>query len=159
MVLKALNHLFLPSPINSLTLPPPSQTFPQTPDMLQDFTNAFPLPGLLFPWGSTCLATSSCICLKVAFSVKPSLSPYFKSSPLFPYTHTQTHLHTHHSLFPFPTLFFHSIYHILPYSIIYSFCKMSVSICNPPPPCPEWNVNSMRAGIFVCFIHGCISRA
>ena len=106
MVLKALNHLFLPSPINSLTLPPPSQTFPQTPDMLQDFTNAFPLPGLLFPWGSTCLATSSCICLKVAFSVKPSLSPYFKSSPLFPYTHTHRLTYTHTTpYFPSPLCF------------------------------------------------------
>ena len=74
-------------------------------------------------------------------------------------THTLTFTHAHRHTLPstLPTLFSHSIYHILSHAIIYSFYK-----CLSPyatlPACPEWNVNSMRAGIFVCFIHGCISR-
>ena len=73
------------------------------------------------------------------------------------HTLTFTHAHRHTLPITLPTLFFHSIYHILSHAIIYSFYK-----CLSPyatlPACPEWNVNSMRAGIFVCFIHGCISR-
>ena len=110
--------------------------------MLQAFTPAFPLPGLLFPWRSTCLATFSCICLKVTFSVKPPLSPYFKSWPVFPYTQSLSLSHTHtHKPLPTSLPCFIFPYHLpySTYSIIYLFCKMSVSICNssfmPPVEC------------------------
>ena len=77
----------------------------------------------------------------LTFYTKPTLSIYRNTHTL---TFTQAHRHT----FPviLPTLVFHSLYHILSHAIVYSFCK-----CLSPyatlPACPEWNVNSMRAGV------------
>lgn len=123
--------------------------------MLPAFAHAVPLPGLLFLPVPTCLAMSSCesYFLSEAFSII-SLKLQLALS-IHTDTHRLTFTHTHppHYL-PSLLYFFHNIHHILPYYIIYLFCK---NVCLHLRPLPQvlsgtpWGQGFLSA-LFIAFL-------
>lgn len=111
------------------------QTSPQTADTLLTFTHDFRTP--------------SVICLKVTFSVKPSLPPHVPSQSILP-KHSQTHpspLPSHFSLSPFPLFILSIISTTFSQTISSLYFVKCVSPSATSPGCTDGNINSRRAGI------------